>query len=171
MSKAITTGLLVLVVLALTATATTAKESQKKITGYQNIEVVRFQVDKDVELPADYLVSMTEELIEQIGKTKRFKLVLREGEALTEADSATIQLSGRVTKFSAGSRAKRYFIGFGVGKTKVVAHIKLIDRATGKVLFEKDVDGEVTGGMFGGESRNATRGLAKDVAKVVKKQF
>ena len=168
MSKAIASVLLVLALLTLTATA---KESKKKITGYQNIEVVRFQVDNAVEFPADYLVSMTEELMEQIGKTKRFKQVLREGESLGEADSATIRLTGKVTKFNAGSRAKRYFIGFGAGKTKVVAHIKLTDRATGKVLFEKDVDGEVTGGLFGGESRNATRGLANDVAKVIKKQF
>jgi len=168
MSKAIAAGLLVLALLTLTATA---KESQKKITGYQNIEVVRFQVGSDVNFPADYLVSMTEELIEQIGKTKRFKQVHREGESLAGADSATVQLTGTVTKFNAGSRAKRYFIGFGAGTTKVVAHIKLIDRATGKVLFEKDVDGDVSWGMLGGESRNATRGLAKDVAKVVKKQF
>jgi hypothetical protein len=60
----------------------------------------------------------------------------------------------------------------GAGQTKVKAHIKFIDRDTGEVLFEDDVDGKVVGGgLFKSESIGATEGLAKEVAKVTKGQF
>jgi maltose-binding protein MalE len=45
------------------------------------------------------------------------------------------------------------------------------DAATGNVLFEKDVEGKVIIGLMGGDSAGATRGLAKEVAKVTKKKF
>jgi hypothetical protein len=80
-------------------------------------------------------------------------------------------LSGTITKYDKGNRAARYFVGFGAGATKVVAHIKFIETATGSVLFEKDVDGKVVIGVFGGDSKGSTRGLAKEVAKVTKRTF
>ena len=53
----------------------------------------------------------------------------------------------------------------------MVAHVQFIDVATGSVVFEKDVDGTVWIGLFGGDSSGATRGLAKEVAKIAKKQL
>ena len=55
-------------------------------------------------------------------------------------------------------------IGPGVGKTKIVAHIRLYDPSADKTFLEKYVDGKVIMGFIGGESIGATRGLAKEVA-------
>jgi Domain of unknown function (DUF4410) len=85
------------------------------------------------------------------------------------ADS-TIRLIGTVTKFDEGNKAVRWVIGTGAGRAKLLAHIKFID-LNNNVLFEKDVDGKVTMGTFGGDPLGATRGLAKEIAKVAAKQF
>ena len=56
-------------------------------------------------------------------------------------------------------------------KTKVVADLKFIDKATGEVLYQGSVDGKVIIGFFIGEPLGATRGLAKEVAKLTKQKF
>jgi curli biogenesis system outer membrane secretion channel CsgG len=82
-----------------------------------------------------------------------------------------LKLNGTVTHYDKGSRAKRYLVGFGAGKTKIVAHITVADKETGEVLFEDDVDGKVVMGGMGGDSLGATRGLAKEVAGKIKESF
>ncbi len=138
---------------------------------YQNIEVVRFDIQEGVEFPPESRDVVMAQVVEELKQLKRFKQVSNVGETIPEGAGPTVRLTGTITKYKAGSRAKRYLIGFGAGATKVVAHIKFVDPATGNVLFEKDVDGKVWIGMFGGESSGATRGLAKAVAKVTKKQL
>ncbi len=145
------------------------KQYKKK---YQTIEVLRFDIQPGVDFPADYLITMTEELVTHLQKTQKFKQVLREGETPADVEAPGMRLTGTVTKYKKGSRAKRYLIGFGAGKTKVAAHVQWLDRETGEVLFEADVDGKVLlGGLIKSESVGATRGLAKEVAKVTKKKF
>jgi hypothetical protein len=138
---------------------------------YQNIEVASFDIKEDVKFPPDSLSAMMDEVVKELQNLKRFKQVLRPGETALDSVAPTVQLQGTVTKYQAGSRAKRYFIGFGAGKTKIVAHVKFIDKATGNVLFEKDVDGKVIIGLFGGDSKSSFRDVGKEVAEVAKKQF
>jgi len=166
--------LLVLLVLAAALLlATPASDAQKKPKGaYVAIEVTRFDVKEGVEkFTADWLITMTEELVKQLNETRKFKQVLREGETPADASAPALKLVGTVTEYKPGNRAARYMVGFGAGSTKVKAHVKFLDRATAAVLFEDDVDGKVVMGVIGGESVGATRGLAKEVASVTKKQF
>src|SRR5262245_15768856 len=164
----------VLSAIALAAFLTFPAMSQEKIekNKYQQIEITRFEIKQDVKFPADYLVTMTEELVTQIKETQKFKQVLREGESAPEGAAPKIKLVGVVTEFNPGSRTMRFMVGMGAGKTKIVAHVKFLDSATGAVLLEKDVDGKVIlGGMIKGESIGATRGLAKEVAKLTREKF
>src|SRR5579864_8101368 len=138
---------------------------------YQNIQIMRFDTLNGIDFPSEYLVTMMEELVHELGATNRFQQVLREGETPAVANTPTIQLIGTVTQFNKGNRAVRYMVGFGAGKTKVKARVKFVDSVTGRILLEKDVDGRVWIGFIGGESIGATRGLAKEVAKVAKHVF
>lgn len=147
------------------ASASTARSHK-----YEAVQVMRFTVEPGSDLPQDYFATMMEELITQLNKTHRFHQVLREGETPAEP-AQTLQLTGTVTRFNKGNRAVRYIVGFGAGKTKIVAHVKFVDSATGAVQLEKNVDGKVWIGFMGGESMGATKGLAKDVAKVARKNF
>ena len=152
-------------VLAQTNTQNTIKNK------YQNIEVVKFEIQEGVNFPPESRDVIMSQVVEELKQLKKFTQVSNVGETVPEGAGSTVRLSGTITKYKPGSRAKRYLIGFGAGATKVVAHIKFVDAATGNVLYEKDVDGKVWIGLFGGDSSGATRGLAKEVAKVTKKQL
>jgi hypothetical protein len=156
--------------------ATTAQTKPEKNykNKYQNIEVTRFDVAAGNEVPPEYLDELAKDVANQLRDTKKFKQVIRAGEtAPVAADPAasTLRLTGTITKFKKGSRAKRYLVGFGAGATKMIVHVKFADASTGEVLFEDDVDGKVFIGLFGGDSKGATNGVAKDIGKVAKKEF
>jgi len=165
-------GVMLIVLAPVALNASAQKKPDQNAKGkYNVVEITRFDVKEGINFPADYQVTLMEELNTQLRDTKRFKEVLREGETSPEPGAPALKLVGTVTKYDAGSRAARYLIGFGAGKTKIVAHVKFTDRATGQVLFESDVDGKVIIGFIGGDSLGATRGLAKEVAKKAKQQF
>jgi hypothetical protein len=152
---------------SLTAPASAATVHNHK---YESIQVMRFTVEPGSNIPQDYFATMMEELVSQLNRTHRFEEVLREGEK-PAGNSPVLELTGTITQFNRGNRTVRYMVGFGAGKTKIVAHVKFVDAATGNVQLEKNVDGKVWIGFMGGESIGATKGLAKDVAKLARKNF
>lgn len=164
-------GLLLVLLGSATAFAQTAKATDAVKNKYQNIEVVKFDILEGVNFPPESRDVIMAQIVEELKQLKKFTTVSNVGETVPEGAGATVRLTGTITKYKPGSRAKRYLIGFGAGATKVAAHIKYVDAATGNVIFEKDVDGKVWIGMFGGDSSGATRGLAKEVGKVTKKQL
>jgi hypothetical protein len=144
----------------------TAAPHPVKMTQYHVLMVNLFTVQNGVDFPLDYLATMQEELMVQVKKKNPiFTEVLRPGEKPTDPDAKIVYLDGIVTEFHPGSRTLRYVIGPGVGKTKIVAHVRLYDPSADKTFLEKFVDGKVIMGFIGGESIGATRGLAKEVAK------
>jgi hypothetical protein len=179
--RAFLISLLVLFVSTVSALA----QSQSSDSGavvknkYLNAEVATFDVKEGVTVPDGFLKSLAQSITTELQKTKKFTDVRQEGETSTTATTSaaatpsapTVLVRGTITNFKAGSRAKRYLVGFGAGKSKVVAHVKYIDKATGGVLFEEDVTGDVVMGLFGGDSGGATREVAKDVAKSAKKRL
>src|SRR5436853_6192578 len=86
---------------------------------YQNVLVVPFTAQADVQIKLEQLKSINDAIITELQETKKFKQVLREGETPTDASLPTLKITGTVVKFKEGSRAKRYFVGFGAGKSKV----------------------------------------------------
>lgn len=138
---------------------------------FSNILVGGFDIKEGVDFPSNYLATLSEELIAQLQEIKKFRQVVREERQSESLPGPAVRLIGTITEFKAGSRAKRYLIGFGAGKTKIKAHIQFVDHATGEVVLRQDVDGKVWIGTFGGESIGATRGLAKEVAKVARRKF
>lgn len=168
-------NLVLSILICLLGTASTTAQTTKPPTPvkgkYQNIEIVAFDIKPGVEFPPDSLKVMMPEIVDEVRKLKKFKQVASEGDAKTDASGATMRLTGTVSKYKPGNRTARYMVGFGAGAAKVVAHIKFTDSATNEVLYEKDVDGKVIIGLFGGNSNGATRGLAKEVAKVTEKKF
>jgi len=138
---------------------------------YENIEVIPFDVKPGIEFPNDYRTRMMADVVKDLRGINKFKQVLAEGEAQQGGNASTIQLKGSVMKYKHGNRGKR-LIALGLaGDTKVVAHVKFIDKATGKLLVEADVDGQVYTGLLGGSPRGAPSGIGKDIAKIAKKVF
>jgi len=163
---------LVAMLIVLSPALVRGQEKRSSVKGYfQNIEVQDFDVSEGVTFPPENIMPMMDEIVAKLNGLKRFKRVLRIGETAANADAPTVQLVGTVTKYQPGSRAKRYVISMGAGKTRVVTHVKFLDKATGKLLYEGDASGAVSWGLFGGKSNESLSGLAKKIANIAKKQF
>jgi hypothetical protein len=157
---------------------------------YQKIEIAKFDLKDGVEKLTDSsLEVMMSEIVDELKKLNKFKEVTieptkpKDAAATDEANAdtpqveaeskpleSTIRLVGTVTEYKEGNRTARYLVGFGAGRAKIKAHIKILD-SKGLTLLEKDVDGNLVIGFFGGDSKSITRGLAKEVAKVTEKKF
>jgi len=86
-------------------------------------------------------------------------------EARPAEGARRLVLSGTVTKFSKGSRAKRYLVGFGAGASAVKVLFVFRDEASGEVVYRTERQGKYYGtvSIFGGESREAATEAAGDV--------
>lgn len=138
---------------------------------YQVIEVATFDAPTETKFPTENVKPMMDEIVSKLRDMKKFKQVAAPGETATDTTAPTLQLVGAVTKYEPGSRAKRYVISMGAGKTRVVTHIKFIDKSTGQVVVEADASGAVSWGLFGGSSKSSLTGVGKKVAEITKHNF
>ena len=158
-------------VLAMAIVIATASAGEPTNKRFRSLEVKAFEVPGDIGMPMSFQDGLTADLIAELGKAGMFELVFREGTMSNAVPEPVLQLVGRITRFDKGSQFKRWMIGPGFGKTIIKAHAQFIDRQTGTVVFEKNVDGKVIMGLYGGDSVGATRGVAKEVVKTAKNYF
>lgn len=135
---------------------------------YQVIAVKQFEVGQGTNMPKQYQRSMMQEIPLALLDIGKFKQVFREGDQPVDPNLPQLQLSGTITKFTAGSEITL----FAAGRTSITAHLRFVDTATQRVLFEADVDGKVIlSGIRARDSLDATRILAKEIAKVTERTF
>lgn len=138
---------------------------------YQTVEIEKFVIGEGVEFPDAELSELMSFMIVHFNKSHRFQQVfLMSDSAAQTAPARRARVTGTISKYSKGNRAARYLIGFGAGRTKLVADVKVIDAETGTLLFEQKVDGHVYGGLFGGETDGAKSNLASEIIKTMTKK-
>jgi uncharacterized protein DUF4410 len=155
--------LLALLCVGIIASAENAKKQ------YQTIEIQQFSVKDGIKFPDDYLSSLNNDLNTQLQKLNTFSVRVSDGSQT--ADQKTMRITGQITEYQPGSKTARALFGMLAGSTKVKAHIQVFDSTDGALLFEDDVDGKVTYWSPNQDSKGATEGLAKEVAKKIKKRF
>lgn len=74
--------------------------------------------------------TISESLAMQVKAKKLFKNVVINGDPKGPA----VVLEGAITEFNAGSRALKFFVGFGAGKAYLLAKGRLVDAQTGREL-------------------------------------
>lgn len=125
------------------------------------------QVDKidpgDVVLASSFQVAIYENLLEELGKTKRFKQVFRDGDRNASSVADLLVLKTIVQKYSPGSETRRAVTTVS-GATKLNVRSQLCTR-DGQVVLERVVNGNV---RFLGSNLRATHNLARNVAKTIK---
>lgn len=152
-------------VFAQTTTPTAAKGP------YKAIVFERFTVRQGVEEFGDKeLDQLMSAAVKNFTKSNRFDNVALATDAPAEVAGPKLKISGEITKYVKGSQAARYLVGFGAGKTKIMADIKMTDADTGEVVFNQVVDGDVTWGVFGGDSDDAKGGVADELIREMKKR-
>ena len=137
---------------------------------YMAVEIEKFTVRQGVELTDKDVDELMQATLSNFRASKRFDSVTMAGEASAVEATPRLRVSGEVTKYVKGNRAARYLIGMGAGKTKLMVDVKLTDVTTGEVVFHQAVDGDVTWGLFGGDSDKAKGGVADEVIREMKKR-
>jgi len=167
--KVIKTLFLVISMSMLLSAAALGQATVAKVP-YKAIEIDRFTVRQGVELPDKDVDELMKATISNFRASNRFDSVTMAGEAATVEAAPKLKVSGEVTKYVKGNRAARYLVGLGAGKTKLMVDVKLTDAATGEVVFHQSVDGDVTWGLFGGDSDKAKGGVADEIIREMKKR-
>jgi hypothetical protein len=127
------------------------------------VEMIR---SDEIKLPAEFQISLYENLVRQLGKQGGFEHVYRDGDRRAANAPDLIVLHSTVRGFKAGSeRARR--VTTVAGATSITIHCEF-KNTNGKVLLEKDVNGKVW--FFGGNLR-ATYDFAKKTARVAHDNF
>ena len=112
----------------------------------------------------EFKVAIYENLLSELGKTKRFSTVLRSGDRGAQNISSLLILKTTVESFTPGSEAKRAVTTIA-GATKIKVRSQLCTQ-DGEVLLERVVNGNV---RFIGGNLRATYNLARNVAKSIDK--
>ena len=142
-----------------------APQQTQKLTA-SAIQLERIVPPEDLLIPEDTRVSMYENVILQLIKTKKFQHVYRSGDR-TAADAPDLVILHLIPEaFKPGSQKERE-VTTVAGATSIKVKVQFTSRE-GKVLLEKDVEGKV---RFYGENLRATYDLAKKVATVVNESF
>jgi hypothetical protein len=137
---------------------------------YKHLVVHPFEVPDGTDFPANFAEGLRHNIARQLEGTRRFETVTVLDAGQQAPADADLVLSGKITKFNVGSRMARYMVP-GVGQTKIRAEITFTEPATQKVILGQEVHGTVAFGIFGGDSLGATNGVAKGLAKAVKKEL
>jgi hypothetical protein len=126
------------------------------------IQLERIVPPEGLLIPEDTRISMYENVILQLDKTKKFQHVYRSGDRTATNAPDLVMLRLIPEAFKPGSQKVRE-VTTVAGATSIRVKVQFTSRE-GKVLREKDVEGKV---RFYGENLRATYDLAKKVAAVV----
>ena len=129
------------------------------------IQVLMIQSD-EIKLPAEFQISLYENLIQQLEKQGGFQHVYREGDHNADGAADLIVLHSNVRGFKKGSEMARNVTTVS-GKTSIDIHCQFTDK-DGKSVLERDLNGKVH--FFGGNLR-ATLDFAKKAAKLAHDNF
>jgi hypothetical protein len=132
---------------------------------YAAVEVEKFDVLQGLEFPTEYIQLLQDEIVKEFGNSAQFKQVLVAGQESADRSTSALRLSGTVTYLDKGSRAERYF---GSGQGFIVIYVVFRDSSNGDTIITDQISATLSGGLFGGNSKNITREFAKALANITK---
>ena len=141
-----------------------AQDKQPAKINASAITVMMIRSD-EVKLPAEFQVSLYENLIQQLQKNGGFHRVYREGDRSSADAPNLIVLRSTVRGFKKGSEMARD-VTTVAGATSITVHCEFTDQ-DGQLLLARDVKGKVR--FFGGNLK-ATYDFAKKAASVARRE-
>jgi hypothetical protein len=137
-----------------------AKGGQPAKINASAITVMMVQSD-EIKLPAEFQISLYENLMEQLQKNGGFQHVYREGDRNSAGAPNLIVLHSTVRGFKQGSEMARQ-VTTVAGATSIDVHCEFTDKG-GQALLARDIKGNVR--FFGGNLK-AANDFAKNAASV-----
>jgi uncharacterized protein DUF4410/polyglycine hydrolase-like protein len=135
---------------------------------YNAIQVSSFEIQKDVTFPPEYLALMQTEISKQLTSAKVFAEVVSAGQTASTPDAHLLRLTGVITNYNPGSRAKRYFGGGAAGAAEIDSKVTFVDATTGQSLMTQDLRAVLASGFFGGKSEDSVKDYARQVVNKAK---
>lgn len=142
-----------------------AQEKQPAKMKATAIKVTMVESD-EIKLPAEFQVSLYEDLIQQLQKSGGFQHVYRDGDRHATDAADLVILHSTVRGFKEGSERLRQ-VTTVAGATSINVHCQFTDK-DGKSLLESDIKGKV---MFFGANLRATYDFAKKAAQLAHQNF
>jgi hypothetical protein len=126
--------------------------------------------EEDKKLAAEMPAYLQAELVRRLRESGLFARVINASETdYTQGSEKALVLDGEITRLAPGSRALRYLVGFGAGRSKAQSEIRFLDAQTGRVLMVTADRSVAAYGIFGGDSRDHLRESFDDMARNVGK--
>jgi hypothetical protein len=155
----------VLLVAGLSAAAPRGAEAKPPATKASAIQVIMIE-SNEIKLPAEFQISLYENLIQQLQKSGGFQHVYRQGDKNAVGVADLVILHSTVHGFKQGSEMARQ-VTTVAGKTSIDVHCQFTDK-DGKTILERDLKGQV---MFFGGNLRATLDFAKKATKLAHDNF
>jgi hypothetical protein len=156
---------LAVVSVAFVARPLCAGEAQPVKAKASAIQVEMINSD-EIKLPAEFQISLYENLVRQLEKQGGFEHVYRDGDRRAKDAPDLVILHSTVRGFKEGSERTRR-VTTVAGATSITIHCEF-KNPDGKVVLEQDVNGKVR--FFGGNLR-ATYDFAKKTARMAHDNF
>lgn len=168
-----------------TAVAYADQSKREKLVGYGKIELAPFRNKVGETLDEKTIAETQEMIIQKINDSKLFGADINKDLAFPKKDpdddnkvvfagtskdddDKTLVLFGEFITFNKGSRAKRYLVGGGTGRAEMRANCYLMDKKTGKQLYNFQTFGETNWGAFGGGADKTAKGMANRIVDFLK---
>ena len=159
-------ALSLLIALSLAGPLTSAQEKQPSKIKASAIQVMMIGAD-EITLPAEFQVSLYEQLINQLQKKGSvFQHVYRDGDRTAATTADLIALQCTVTSFKKGSETMRQ-VTTVAGATSITLLCQFRDQA-GTSLLDRKIEGKV---RFLGGNLKATYDFAKKAATIAEQNF
>ncbi|HET7340552.1 MAG TPA: DUF4410 domain-containing protein [Methylomirabilota bacterium] len=126
--------------------------------------------DEDRRLAASMPAYFQSETVRQLRESGVFTRVVNLGETSAPADAeAWLRLECSVSRLAPGSRALRYLVGFGAGRSKAQTELRFVDARASRVMMVTADRRVAAYGFFGGDSEDHLKesfsDMARDLAK------
>lgn len=165
-----TTGLVVLLLLATAPSLLAQGKPKQSLRNFTALDVENFEnprLQTKEAMPEDWIPIIREDIVQRVIEIHRFRRVkdFVDSKVSEKPAERVLILRGKIMEFTRGSMAKRYLVGFGAGKGKIVAMCTFVNKNSGNVVWERKVDGRVIGTFQ--DTQGAIKGLSKEIAKVI----
>lgn len=122
--------------------------------------------DEDRKVAAAMPPYLQSEMVRRIREANLFAKVVNLSEtSLTPGPEKTLKLHGKITQLDPGSRALRYWVGFGAGRSKAQTELHFVDAQSGEVVMVIADRRVAAYGIFGGDSEEHLQESFGDMAR------
>jgi hypothetical protein len=174
-----------LFIFLVTLTGYAGQSKREKLIGYDKIELAPFRNKVGDTLDEKTIADLHVMMVQKINESKLFSADMNKDLNFPKKDSEddnkvvfagtnkdddekTLILFGEIITFNKGSRTKRYMLGGGTGRAEMRANCYLVDKKTGKQLYNFQTFGETNWGAFGGGADKTQKGMANRLVDFLK---